>query len=137
LSPHFHLNTDPTDITLNNDSLGSARLDCLWEEMAHLQNSGVKVLAMLGGAARGTFARLDGSIDSFFSFYRLLMAFREKHFVGIELDVEEEMSLDDIIRLIDQQRLDFGQDFLITLALLRQLCKTVIISPASIMNFRN
>ena len=113
----FHLNTDPTDITLNSDPLGSARLDSLWEEMAHLQNSGVKVLAMLGGAAPGTFARLDGSGDTFISFYRPLMAFlKERHFDGIDLDVEEEMSLDGIIRLIDQLRLDFGQDFLITLA---------------------
>ncbi|WP_254517501.1 hypothetical protein, partial [Salmonella enterica] len=35
---------------------------------------------------------------------------------GIDLDVEEEMSLGGVIRLIDRIRQDFGKDFIISMA---------------------
>lgn len=77
----------------------------------------MKVLGMLGGAARGSFERLDGSEEDFEAFYVPLRDMvREYRFDGLDLDVEEEMSLGGIIRLIDRLKADFGQEFLITLA---------------------
>ncbi|POS88358.1 hypothetical protein EPUL_000101 [Erysiphe pulchra] len=72
---------------------------------------------MLGGAAKGTFARLDQDEASFELYYKPLQDFvKEKNLDGLDLDVEEEMSLSGIIRLIDRLKADFGEDFLITLA---------------------
>lgn len=41
---------------------------------------------------------------------------RERGFDGLDLDVEEEMSLGGVIRLIDRLKSDFGPQFIITLA---------------------
>jgi len=72
---------------------------------------------MLGGAAQGSFRKLDSSSTSFESYYTpLYTLLREKRFDGIDLDIEEEMSLEGVIRLIDRLEADFGGSFIITLA---------------------
>ncbi|EON96665.1 putative glycoside hydrolase family 18 protein [Phaeoacremonium minimum UCRPA7] len=113
----LHLNEDPAAMTLNDHHPKDPRFTTLWAEMRVLQASGVKVLLMLGGAARGSYERLD-SDDAKFERYYLPMRdlIRERALDGIDLDVEEEMSLGGIIRLIDRIRADFGPDFLITMA---------------------
>ncbi|OCL12738.1 glycoside hydrolase family 18 protein, partial [Glonium stellatum] len=113
----IHLNESYGDITLNNDSTSSPKFDSLWKDIKYLQASGIKILAMLGGAAPGSFTKLDGSDENFEFYYEpLLDVLRNQHFDGIDLDVEENMSLEGIIRLIDRLRTDLGSDFLITLA---------------------
>ena len=113
----FHINDNPGDITLNNDPPAASKYDPLWEETEILQFSGIKVLAMIGGAAKGTFTRLDKDEATFESFYTPLRDILRKYkFDGVDLDVEEQMSLDGIIRLIDRVHTDFGSEFLITLA---------------------
>ena len=73
---------------------------------------------MLGGAAKGTYERLDGDDTARFeAYYTPLRDMIRKHNLnGLDLDVEEPMSLTGIVRLIDRLRADFGKDFLITLA---------------------
>lgn len=86
-----------------------------------MQQAGIKVLGMLGGAAKGTYERLDSddcaSDARFQAFYQPL---REMILLtgldGIDLDVEEHMSLGGVIGLIDALKADFGAEFLITLA---------------------
>ena len=113
----IHLNEEPGDITLNDDPPSHPKFESLWEEADTLQFSGIKIMAMLGGAARGSFARLDGDEAAFEAFYRPLRdVLRDHHFEGVDLDVEEHMSLAGVIRLIDRLKSDFGQNFLITLA---------------------
>lgn len=114
----FHLNERAGDITLNDHASNHERCNILWGEIAWLQASGVKVLGMLGGAAKGTFARLDGDdVERFESYYIPLRdVIKEHNLNGVDLDVEEEMSLQGIIRLIDRLRADFGPQFLITMA---------------------
>lgn len=113
----IHLNDKPEDITLNDHHPDHSKFDTLWSEVAWLQASGVKVLGMLGGAAKGSYARLDGSEEQFEAYYAPLHSLiSERHFNGLDLDVEEPMSLTGITRLIDRLRSDFGPDFLISLA---------------------
>ena len=114
----FHLNDPPGNITLNNDHPDHENFQTLWAEVAWLQASGVKVLGMLGGAAKGSFERLDGhDLQRFESYYVPLRdTMRAHNFDGLDLDVEENMNLDGTIRLIDRLRTDFGSSFLITLA---------------------
>ncbi|THZ04069.1 family 18 chitinase glycoside hydrolase [Aureobasidium pullulans] len=114
----IHLNEGPGNITLNDDPPDAGKYETLWGEVAWLQASGVKVLGMLGGAAKGSFERLDGPNETKFEdYYRPLHALISKHHLsGLDLDIEEHMSITGVIRLIDRLRADFGSSFLITLA---------------------
>lgn len=82
-----------------------------------MQDIGVKVLGMLGGAAQGSFQRLDASDEQFEAYYVPLRDMIRYHRLdGMDLDVEEQMSLGGVIRLIDRLKADFVPGFLITLA---------------------
>jgi len=72
---------------------------------------------MLGGAAKGSFTRLDQDEATFERYYLPLhQLVQSRSLDGLDLDVEEHMSLAGIVRLIDRLRADFGKEFLITLA---------------------
>jgi hypothetical protein len=60
----IHLNDGPGNITLNDHRPDDTRFDQLWGEVRWLQGSGVKVLGMLGGAAKGSFEKLGGDDES-------------------------------------------------------------------------
>lgn len=113
----FHINGQPGNITLNNDPPDSPIYNSLWEEVPLIQRSGVKVMGMLGGAAAGSYKRLDGLQEEFEAYYAPLLAIIRRYGLdGLDLDVEEAMSLEGIIRLIDQLKADLGDGFIITLA---------------------
>ncbi|GMG15703.1 unnamed protein product [Aspergillus oryzae] len=113
----FHLNAEPGHITLNDDPPHHSMYDELWTEVPLLKQSGVRVMGMLGGAAQGSFRCLDGDQDKFERYYLPLLAMIRRHQLeGLDLDVEEEMSLSGIIRLIDRLKSDLGDGFIITLA---------------------
>lgn len=113
----IHINEDPNKLTLNDDPPDSPRFDPLWADVRRIQDAGTLVMGMLGGAARGSFTRLDGSQADFESYYAPLCdLIRRRRLDGLDLDVEEEMSLPGIVRLIDRLHADFGEGFLITLA---------------------
>lgn len=59
----LHLNETPRDITLNDDPPSSPMYDSVWSDVKTLQQGGVKVLVMVGGAAQGTYGRLCRSSD--------------------------------------------------------------------------
>jgi chitinase len=112
----IHLNS-PTHITLNDDPWDAPKHVPLWDETRILQAHDIKVLGMLGGAARGSYLRLDGDSGSFEIWYRGLRELLVTTGLdGIDLDIEEAMSLGGVIRLVDRLRHDFGPDFLITMA---------------------
>lgn len=113
----IHLNDPPGNISLNDDPPDAPKHRPLWEEVAVFQDVGITVLGMLGGAAQGSFQRLDGSEASFEAYYIPLRDMIRRHDLnGIDLDVEEEMSLAGMIRLIDRLKSDFGSSFLVTMA---------------------
>lgn len=113
----IHLNTNPGDITLNDDPPDAAQNIPLWEEIRIFQDVGVRVLGMLGGAAQGSFTRLDQSDAEFEAYYQPLRDMVRQHGLdGLDLDVEEEMSLAGIIRLVDRLKADFGPSFIITMS---------------------
>jgi Glycosyl hydrolases family 18 len=120
----IHVNWDPANLTLNDDRPDHDKYIQLWDEVLVLQDSGVKVMGMLGGAAKGTFARLDYSesrtdipFARFEAYYTPLREFIRRHGLdGLDLDIEEEMSLPGVVHLIDRLKADFGRDFIVTLA---------------------
>ena len=113
----IHINDDPAQLTLNDHPPSHERFRPLWAELRILQASGIKVMGMLGGAAKGSYERMDGSEEKFERYYRPLRDLvRERNLNGLDLDVEEEMSLAGIVRLIDRLRADFGPSFIISMA---------------------
>ncbi|KAI1149901.1 glycoside hydrolase family 18 protein [Nemania diffusa] len=113
----IHINEDPAGLTLNDHPPSDARFATTWAELRIAQASGIAVMGMLGGAARGSYARLDRDQATFERYYAPLAALvRERGLDGLDLDVEEPMSLAGVVRLIDRLRADFGAAFLITLA---------------------
>lgn len=57
----LHLHDTPGRIMLNNDPLDAEIYDAVWREVNVLQENGVRVLGLLGGAAPGTYKRLSGN----------------------------------------------------------------------------
>lgn len=113
----IHLNSPPGNITLNDSPPDAPHNTPLWDELLVLQDSGIAVLGMLGGAAQGSFTRLDQSEAEFEAYYLPLRAMIRMHNLdGLDLDVEEDMSLSGVIRLVDRLKADFGDAFLLTLA---------------------
>ncbi|KAE8387445.1 glycoside hydrolase superfamily [Aspergillus alliaceus] len=111
----FHLGREGY-LHLNDHTPDHETFKVLWQDVQVLQQRGLKVMAMLGGACPGSFSCLDDD-DHFQECYKTLYDMIVKYgFDGIDLDVEEPMSQDGIGRLIDRLRADFGPEFIITLA---------------------
>ncbi|MGJ6980635.1 glycosyl hydrolase family 18 protein [Aestuariimicrobium soli] len=107
--------TDDGLVTLNDHPHDDPHHDQLWRAVAGVQSRGVPVMAMVGGWAPGTTEKLTG--EQFDRFYPLLRdALRAHRLDGVDVDVEQDMALDDVIRIIDALRADFGPDFIIALA---------------------
>jgi hypothetical protein len=112
----FHLN-NPAQypiLTLNSDAPAAAKYVPMWQDVAALQAKNVKVTALLGGAAPGTYRLLDTDFGTYYPPVRDTL--RTYRLDGIDLDVEEPFTEATAERLIRQLRSDFGPDFLITLA---------------------
>lgn len=113
----LHLNHDC--VTLNDHPPTDPIYDRLWAEVRELRRArGIKVLVMLGGAARGTFERLDSRDEATYEGYYSMLrdALRGMPVDGVDLDVEEPMAVEHAVRLIEAVKRDFGSEFIVTLA---------------------
>ncbi len=112
----FHLGhqSDGTLIHLNDYPPDNPVFDTPWQQLAQLQSMGVKLHMMVGGAAAGSYQSLFGDWNTFYPV--LKQTLQQYHFDGIDLDIEESVSLSNVERLIDQLNSDFGSSFQITLA---------------------
>ncbi|MFT4216913.1 MAG: family 20 glycosylhydrolase [Micropruina sp.] len=109
-----HIRSDAT-VTVNDHPHDDPHHDRLWSEAAMVRGHGVRVLAMVGGWAPGTIGKLDG--DEFATYYPAFRDFLRTHDLqGVDIDVEQEMSLAGVVRLIDALRADFGPEFDIVLS---------------------
>jgi chitinase len=109
----IHLNGDGS-VALNDDSPDHAKFDPMWSDLAAMQAKGVHVEGMVGGAAQGSFQRLDSDFATYYP--KLKNVITTHHLDGVDLDVEESMSLGGVEHLIDQLHTDFGTGFVVTLA---------------------
>jgi chitinase len=109
----LHLDADGV-VHLNDDPPDSSRYTQMWADLSSMQSQGVRVEVMVGGAAQGSFQRLDTDFDTYYPLLRDVIS--TYHLDGVDLDVEESMSLAGIERVIDALRSDFGSGFTITLA---------------------
>ncbi len=109
----FHLNGDGS-VHLNDDPPSDPKFDQMWSDLASLQQSGVRVEAMLGGAGTGSYANLHNDFNTYYALLKNTL--QTYHFNGVDLDIEEPFSLGDTEHLINQLRSDFGSGFVITMA---------------------
>ena len=106
LQPYIHL---------NNDSPYSEKFDTMWEEIETASKMGIKIVLMIGGAGTA-YQDLFSNFDIYYNMlYRLI---KNKPCIdGIDLDIEEEVSMENIEMLISKIKKDFPEDeFIISTA---------------------
>ncbi|CAM6095609.1 unnamed protein product [Calypogeia fissa] len=113
----FHLGpeADRTEMHLNDFPPNSSRFDTLWNQTAIIQEHGINVNLFLGGYGDQSFVNLAAN----FSFYYpiLTKTITTYKFNGIDLDVEDSAeTTEQMEKLINRLRSDFGKQFIITLA---------------------
>ena len=112
-SPYIHLNDhSPDDPIFNN----------CWKELKTLSARGVTIMVMMGGAG-GAYTELFSNYEVY---YNLLKTFIQSHDIikGIDIDIEEEVELENVQRLIQDIHNDFSKNeemknedrFIITMA---------------------
>jgi len=113
----FHLNNEQDGsktIHLNNVGPENSTFDKMWADVKEMQQRGVKVMGMLGGAAQGSYKNL---VHDFDAYYKLLSDCIETYKLdGMDLDIEEHEDLDSAVKLIERLKESFGPNFIITLA---------------------
>ncbi|KUJ13725.1 glycoside hydrolase [Mollisia scopiformis] len=123
-----HLHDRPGEIRLNDHSFDWDEYSRTWQEVKALQNHGVKVMAMLGGAAAGTFKHLNGSEEEFYSYYHPLKKLLIEHQLdGLDLNIEESVPLAVPIRLLNALHRDMGPHFILTMSPIA----SALLSPAN------
>ncbi len=113
----FHLGYDSNNqpyIHLNDNPPGDPMFDVMWPQVRELQRKGITARMMLGGAAQGSYAVLFSQWKTFYPI--LVQTLKHYRLDGIDLDVEENVSLVDIQKLIARLHAQFGPSFAITLA---------------------
>ena len=109
----IHLDANSV-VHVNDVPPSDPSLTQMWADLATMQSQGVHVEAFVGGAAAGSFQRLDTDFNTYYPLLKNLVS--TYHLDGLDLDVEESMSLAGIERVIDQLHADFGPNFIVTLA---------------------
>ena len=103
--PYIHLN----DYTPDN-----YRFKKVWEDLEEANKLGIKIVAMVGGAG-GAYGYLFSEFDTY---YPILRDFLKQHSIikGIDLDIEEVVSLENVEMLINKINEDFGGEYIISMA---------------------
>ena len=112
---HFGTNKDKTPyIHMNDYPPTNKRYDTVWQELKEASEKGIKIVLMLGGAG----SAYQVMFSNYKTYYELLKdtLYQFPIIDGIDLDIEEEVSLDNVKRLINDIEHDFGPDFIISMA---------------------
>lgn len=101
-------------IHLNDHSPYDSVFNSMWKELEIAHNMGIKIVLMIGGAG----SAYEQLFTDFETYYTLLYnLIKNKTIIeGIDLDIEEQISLDNIVSLIKRVRNDFDNKFLISTA---------------------
>ena len=113
-SIHFNYIDEKYIIHLNDYIPDSPIFDQVWQQTFQLSKLGIKIVLMIGGAGGG-FQQLFRSYDKYFP---LLINLIHTHswISGIDLDIEEEVNIDDVRKMIRDIYYQFGKDFIISMA---------------------
>ncbi|PQE25180.1 chitinase 3 protein [Rutstroemia sp. NJR-2017a BVV2] len=114
----LHIMEKPGHINLNDFSPDDPMYDQIWMEVKILQAAGIKVMAMIGGAANGTWPYLSGTDEEALKYYTPLLnnVIRKHNLDGLDIDIEQAQDINTPLRLIQQLYVDMGPCFTITMA---------------------
>lgn len=113
-SIHFGVTNNEPYIHLNDNSPYNSVFDDVWKELFIASNNNIKIILMVGGAG-GAFTDLFSNFEVYYGMLKTLI--KTKSFIcGIDLDIEEPVSLDNVKMLIQRIKKDFGPNFLISMA---------------------
>ena len=114
-SIHFDKDKDGNkSIYLNDNKPYDPLFNKLWFQTEKAFNQGCNIILMMGGAGLA-YKELFSDFDTYYP--QLKQLFFEKTWIhGIDLDIEESVTLDNIKMLINQLVKDFGEEFIITMA---------------------
>jgi len=98
-----------------NDNLPDDKIfDQLWTETESCSNQGVTIILMVGGAG-GAYENLFKDFSTYYPMIKNLL--ESKPFIqGIDLDIEEEVTMPQVKMLIRKLKEDFGNSFILTMA---------------------
>lgn len=101
-------------IHLNDHSPNSPIFNSMWKEIEIAHNLGIKIKLMIGGAGLA----FQEMFSNFNLYYEMLKNVLKLHpyICGVDLDIEENVDLNDVIKLVNILKTDFGNDFLISFA---------------------
>tara|TARA_B110000208_G_scaffold187940_1_gene246736 strand:- start:794 stop:1618 length:825 start_codon:yes stop_codon:yes gene_type:complete len=114
-SIHFgvDVNKEPY-IHLNNRSPYNSYFDEVWDNIEYASSKNIKIVLMVGGAGGG-YNSLFSNISMYYDLLYTLL--KDKPFIsGIDLDIEESCSLENVQLLISKIVKDFGETFIIATA---------------------
>ena len=114
----IHFGTDSNNnpyIHLNNNKPDNKLFDSVWSELETAKKLGIKVILMVGGAG-GAFQDLFSNFDTYYSLLTELLLDKRNIIDGIDLDIEEPVTINNVERLIKTIKSDFGSHFMITMA---------------------
>tara|TARA_B110000037_G_scaffold164933_1_gene186537 strand:- start:365 stop:1162 length:798 start_codon:yes stop_codon:yes gene_type:complete len=113
----FHFGVDINNISyihLNNYKPSNKMYNDLWIELKKLTEIGVNIMIMLGGAG-GAYNTMFNNFDIYYS--KLYSFLKNNKFIkGIDLDIEENVDINNVRKLIKKLDIDFGKDYIITMA---------------------
>ena len=116
---HLNFNKVGNSVTLNDHPPADPYYDQMWPEITELQENGIKVIGMLGGAAPGTYSCLtEENWDTYYpDLYQTILEcvvpvlshgnrsdsnFLSYDLDGMDLDVEQSTDIEVVTRLITQ-----------------------------------
>lgn len=121
-SIHFGLNyREEPYIHLNDDSPDS--FTDLWKELQEAVSRGIKIILMIGGAGGG-YTSLFSDYDTYFNLLVETIKKYEDIITGVDLDVEEFINYNDIVKLIKDIKHTFGSSFSISMAPIQEAIQT-------------
>jgi hypothetical protein len=114
-SVHFGLDkTLEPYIHLNNESPYSDTFNHVWDDVERADKLGINIVLMIGGAGGGYFS-LFSNFDLYYDLlYHLIK--NKPCIKGVDLDIEEGVSLENVQKLINKIVSDFGEEFIISMA---------------------
>lgn len=123
-SVHFGLDSnDKPYIHLNDNIFTDKKFDTLWEDLKKLKKKGIKIILMVGGAG-GAYNNLFKNYDIYKKLLFTTILNNIPLFNGIDLDIEEEVSLNNVKLLINDIRSQFGPEFIISMTPIQQSLMT-------------
>tara|TARA_B110000967_G_C18843731_1_gene540799 strand:- start:16 stop:810 length:795 start_codon:yes stop_codon:yes gene_type:complete len=123
-SIHFGADSNNTPyIHLNNNNPTNKIFDSVWSDLETAKTLGIKVILMVGGAG-GAFQDLFSNYDTYYSLLKEFVLDKRNIIDGIDLDIEEPASLENVENLIKTIKADFGESFMITMAPIQSSMQT-------------